>query len=124
MSSLVRTRVADFFLEDALSLAQVEEARDEGRLEDHIRPVDSVFSFCPSIRVSPEGRTLLMNGNPLPLEYISREDQADLAAEDSRNAFSGKYRVYDDMGRFIGLYRKQTETGILKPEKLFFIENY
>ena len=120
MSSLVRTRVADFFLEDALTLDQVEQFRDEGRLEDYIRPVDSVFPFCPSIHIRRSGRSLLMNGNPLPPEYISREDAPDVSLEDSRNDLADRYRVYDDEGHFIGLYRKTGDQGILRPEKLFF----
>ena len=120
MSSLVRTRVADFFLEDALTLDQIEKLRDEGKLEDRIRSIDSVFPFCPSIQISPEGRSLLMNGNPLPPEYISLERGPDVPDVDSRNTMADRYRVYDDGGHFIGLYRKTGDQGILKPEKLFF----
>ena len=120
MSSLVRTRVADFFLEDALTLDQIEKLRDEGKLEDRIRSIDSVFPFCPSLQISPEGRSLLMNGNPLPPEYISLERGPDVPDVDSRNTMADRYRVYDDGGHFIGLYRKTGDQGILKPEKLFF----
>lgn len=52
MESLLRTRVDRFCLEDSLTLSQIEALRDEGRVEEHVLPVDSVFldypKFCRS----------------------------------------------------------------------------
>ncbi len=51
MESLRRTRAAGFTIEQALTLSQVQQAKEEGRLEELIRPVDTVFSEYPALMV-------------------------------------------------------------------------
>lgn len=43
MQSLVRTRVGEFRLADALTLAQLQELRDTERLEEALLPTDRIF---------------------------------------------------------------------------------
>ena len=47
MESLVRTRVGKFSLEEALTLEQLQELKDQGRLAEAVAPVESVFGSCP-----------------------------------------------------------------------------
>ena len=47
MESLVRTQVASFALADSLTLAQIEEAKKEDRLDQILLPIDQVFSAYP-----------------------------------------------------------------------------
>ena len=65
MESLLRTRVDRFCLEDSLTLSQIEALRDEGRVEEHVLPVDSVFLDYPKFCMKRgEGDKLVHNGNP------------------------------------------------------------
>lgn len=67
MESLLRTRVDRFCLEDALTLAQIEQLRDLGQVEQHVVPVDGVFADLPKLRMNgAEGDKLVHNGNPFP----------------------------------------------------------
>ena len=44
MKTLVRTRVSEFFLEQALTLGQIEQAVKEGKIQDYLIPIDAMFS--------------------------------------------------------------------------------
>lgn len=111
MSALIRTRVSDFYLEAALTLSEVEAMKESPALTGHIRSIDSVFSFYPSMIVGQKGNRLLMNGNAFPMKFGTVE-------EGSKDSFI--YRVYDEEHHFIGLYKKEEQAGLMKPEKLFF----
>ena len=120
MSALERLRVSDFLLQDALTLSQVEELRNQGVLMDHLRSIDSVFPFYPQMVADQNIDRLLKNGNP-----FSIDDGRILASSDSSivsipEGLSFLYRVYDYERHFIGLYQKDESKGLMKPEKLFF----
>lgn len=72
MQNLVRTRVSEFTLKDAKTLAQIEKFRDEDRLGELILPVETVFSSLTPVRVKPEAQRFLDNGNPVRAEQIER----------------------------------------------------
>ncbi|WP_033125521.1 tRNA pseudouridine(55) synthase TruB [Eubacterium sp. ER2] len=105
MEELLRTRVGHFRIEDSVRLSELERYREEGTLEEHLIPVDSVFADCPRLDVPERLEPLLYNGNPLRL----------LEGEDGQLV-----RVYDSRGRFIALYRYQQKKHIYKNEKMFF----
>ena len=65
MDALVRTRVSAFTLENAHTLAEIEEYRDREALDELMMPVDTVFAELPGRQVKPEAVRLLMNGNRL-----------------------------------------------------------
>lgn len=108
MESLLRTRVSSFCLEDSLTLSRIEELRDEGTLECHILPVDSVFSQYPELIMKPDFDRLVHNGNT-----FSRNQAEDGEIPD------GPVRVYDSGKQFIGVYEPDREKNLLKPQKLF-----
>ena len=105
MDELLRTRVGHFRIEDSVRLSELERYREEGTLEEHLIPVDSVFADCPRLDVPERLEPLLYNGNPLRLPE----------GEDGQLV-----RVYDSRGRFIALYRYQQKKHIYKNEKMFF----
>ena len=105
MEELLRTRVGHFRIEDSVRLSELERYREEGTLEEHLIPVDSVFADCPRLDVPERLEPLLYNGNPLRLP---------------EGADGQLVRVYDSRGRFIALYRYQQKKHIYKNEKMFF----
>ncbi len=110
MESLLRTRVADFALADAVKLAEVENAVRNGTLDELIASVDSVFMQYPRTTVMDEYDKLLYNGNRLPIACC-KEWQKEWSA--------GYLRVYDEKNNFIGIYEYQEQRGEIKPIKLF-----
>ena len=111
MKSLIRTEVAGFSLSDALTLSDVEQFRDEGRLMEIIHPIDSVFMDYPAITLFGTAEKLLQNGNPIRLDTIKKA----VIPENARII-----RVYDSGSHFIGLYQVDKEEGRIRPYKLFF----
>ena len=87
MKTLVRTRVSEFFLEQALTLGQIEQAVKEGKIQDYLIPIDAMFSDLKDCVVSDEALRLLINGNCIAkmysmenefyaiYEYCQREDK-------------------------------------------------
>lgn len=130
MESLLRTRVDRFRLEDSLNLSQIEALRDEGRVEEHVLPVDSVFLDYPKFCMKPgEGDKLVHNGNPFrdaeelfTVESGENRTAADAGtAEPERDGNSCCFtvRVYDSEDQFIGLYQYEEEKQRYRPQKIF-----
>ena len=116
MSSLVRTRVGNFRLEDAHTLSQIEEIRDSGGLESVLIPVDACFREYPAVKVKESALRFLKNGNELAVSMVEPAEE--------KFGFAGMpkdsvMRLYDHEGIFYGVYRLQSGKRTLKPWKMF-----
>lgn len=110
MESLVRIQAGQFFLPEAVTLSQVEQARDEGRLSELILPIEHMLSKYPKASVKEEFERYLYNGNPLGLSMLSEKP----FMPDGEGV-----RVYDTKGALLGFYRFCKERGQLLPDKMF-----
>lgn len=77
MTSLCRTSACGYKLDEAVSIQQLQEARNNGTIDELVRPTDSVFRHLPEFSLSPELAKRLVNGAK---SRISKPD--------------GDYRVY------------------------------
>lgn len=111
MERLVRTRVADFLLEDSLTLAQIENMVHNKKTDDIVLPVDQLFSHLPKCQVGEAYQKILDNGNRIPLEMVT-------GWQDSYR--QKEIRIYDSEGRFVGLYQFKQQEKDLKPVKIFY----
>ncbi len=110
MESLVRTRVGEFSLKDALTLGQLQELKDQGRLSEAVSPVESVFLSCPVLHVRGDLERLLSNGNALTVEQTAEKEQY----------APGRWvRVCRPDGRFAGIYAYDEGKGRYQPVKMF-----
>ena len=113
MSALTRTRVGDFWLEDAHTLAEVEGIRDAVGLGSILIPVERCFEEYPAIRVSEAGDRFLKNGNELRRPMLQEGGHiADMP--DGTNV-----RVCDKEGIFCGVYALQGGGKVFRPVKMF-----
>ena len=110
MESLIRSRVGIFGIEDALTLAQIERLRDESKIADVIISPDNVFSEKRAVIVTEQGRRMAENGNVLRLNQLTGTDNL---------AEAETVRVYDNSGRFYGIYQFEKITDVIKPVKMF-----
>ena len=110
MKTLVRTKAGAFEIESAVTLAQVEQAREEGRLSDLILPIDSFLVKYPAVYVAAEYTKYLMNGNQLSLSMLTEK----ITPVDGDG-----FRVYDETKKLVGLYLYRAERKQLHPEKMF-----
>lgn len=109
MQSLTRSRVGDFRLEDALTLAELEKLRDENKISDVITPPDAVFAQYPAVTVTEAGQKLVQNGN-----FFGMRQLACMLPKEEEWV-----RVYDGSGRFYGIYSYCEKERKFKPVKMF-----
>ena len=105
MSSLRRTKAGRFGIEDALSLEEIQAAKEQGNHEGFLKPVDFLFSHLPAITVDEKGEKRCKCGTDLPMKDLP----------------DGEYRVYSKSGEFLMLGKG--EEGVLKTVKSFFEVN-
>ncbi len=121
MESLLRTKVSKFFVEDALTLGQIEElvAKEGAGMEpaewsaktfSFIQPVDSVFVQYPKAVVLQNYDKVLYNGNRLEKEFFQNYQSE---WEET------PIRIYDEKDCFIGLYEYKPVQKNYKPAKMF-----
>ncbi len=107
MESLVRTKVGNFSLDQAITLKELEEKRDAGILDSYLVTVEQVFADLPAVTVSKEFDVRIHNGNRLSntmFEPLLSEKQI---------------RVYDSSGLFAGIYEWDSAKKDYKPLKMF-----
>lgn len=109
MEHLIRTRSGIFDLQKSVTLSEVEKLRDEGRLDEMILAVDEVFKDLAFVTLKEESQKLGYNGNPFKKSDVEQESAA-----------LGEVRVYDQEGRFIGIYRYEQERHSYRPVKMFY----
>ncbi len=100
MAALRRTAAGPYTLDHAYTLQQVQDAKQEGRLDELLLGVESVFAHLPVQQVDENTRFRLLNG--APTHRFPAQD--------------GRYRVSCG-GEFLGVCRVSSHT--LTVEKLF-----
>lgn len=103
MTSLVRTSAGGFTLENCYTFEQIQQARDENRLESLILPVDRIFSSLPSLRLGEAQTRMYRNGVKLDLSRVRNIKENCVL-----------YRLYGFDGGFIGTAVADFEKGELR----------
>lgn len=121
MESLLRTKVAQFTLEDAFRLAEIEKQvqtlRQQGAeelttelLEGVVARTDTVFEEYPRLSAKKGFEKMLYNGNAMQPEWLE-------GWNDSLQ--KKKIRLYDRQERFIGIYQYNSRYRDIRPIKIF-----
>lgn len=110
MASLTRSRVGIFGMEEALRLSEIEKLRDEDKISSVIIPPDAVFGECREVKAAPAARRLLENGNKIPAGMLG--EHVSLREEE-------RLRMYDEAGRFYGIYQYDAGAKEARPVKMF-----
>lgn len=109
MSSLERTRVGEFPLEEAFTLTQIESFVKEGCLKEHMLPVEDVFKEYRAVTVRRKFQKLIDNGNAFYRNMIT---------ENCEMQDGEPVRVYNEDGRFYGIFEWNGEDRF-RPVKMF-----
>lgn len=118
MESLRRDRVEHFLLEQALTLAQIEQKRDANLLDEIIIPVDEIFSYLPKVYVRADHVKALENGNVLFENFFDELCEMDDVNGVGKPERCNRIRVYHSNGDFYGIY-ELAEDNLYKPYKMF-----
>lgn len=125
MESLLRTRVSDFALKDALTLSRVEELVSAGEIAPYILSVDRLFGQYRAFEVSDSEQTrkFLRNGNRIPEAWVREIPETPggvlRQTKDAMPAEADRVRLYDSGGDFVGLYAYQDKQKDYKPIRIF-----
>lgn len=92
METLLRTRVGQYMLEDSITLKQLETYKEE--ITPYMHTIEALFKKYPEVTIKEDYNKILYNGNPLSFK-------AAVALPKEPVDF---IRVYDNEGKFIGLY--------------------
>ena len=109
MKSLLRTRVGNFCLDEAVTLEQLEAYRDAGQLDKVLLSPDRVFMHMPAVCAKPEHCRFLDNGNTMYPNMLINPPYFKDGAE---------VRMYGN-DRFYGIYQYVAKDAKLKPVKMF-----
>lgn len=107
MESLLRTKVGRFTLDDAITLAQTEEAVKKGTIESKILGIEEILAEYPRVCCTKEGDRLLANGNPLVQALVDAQEK------------KGWIRMCSSEGSFAGVYQWDKKRNRYFPVKMF-----
>ena len=107
METLLRTKVGRFTLDDAITLAQTEEAVKNGTIESKVLGIEEILAEYPRVCCTKEGDRLLANGNPLVQTLIDAEEK------------DGWIRMCNSEGNFAGVYQWDEKRDRYFPVKMF-----
>lgn len=115
MEHLLRNRVSCFTAEDALKLSEVEQLRDEDRLTQAVKPIDSMFPQYRKLTVRSVAERYLYNGNKLSLDSFTEQIQNPESGE--------RFFIYDSRQVLKGLYTYNGKEKLFTPFKMFLAAN-
>lgn len=112
MTSLKRTRVNDFCVEDSYTLDELTDIKNEGKLLSVVKPTDFAFMEYKDFTVKKEFRKYIDNGNKLSFQMLDKKVELE----------NGEIvRIYNDESVFTGLYLFVKAENSLKPFKMFMV---
>lgn len=103
MSSLNRTRVGDFMIEDSFKISEIEELVQKNDFS-FVLPIDSFYREYPRVDGGEFTAKIIENGGFLPAKMLPKE-------------IVDTFRLYHPDGRFAGIYKLQGN--LAKPVKMF-----
>jgi len=102
MTELIRTQSGQFKLEDSYTLEELERAKEEGRLQDCLTPLEDLFSQYKDVTVSGKDEILAKNGGAPRMNGLSEGET---------------YRVFSSDEEFLSL--SQVRDG-----RLWIVKNF
>ncbi|MDE7104621.1 MAG: tRNA pseudouridine(55) synthase TruB [Ruminococcus sp.] len=108
MTGLVRTYSGGFGLDECYTLDEVQQAKDENRLESLILPIECVFENLSRLCINEVQTRMYRNGVKLDLNRIKNIRQG-----------VSEYSVYGFDGEFIGIASADFENNCLRVVKNF-----
>ena len=114
MTALRRTQAVGFSLADSLTLEQAEQLAEQGKLTEHLLPVETVFESLPKIVLCAAQERMYRNG--------VRLDLARLDGMPALGNWAGDIRICGEDGTFLGVSYADWQQGLLCTRKLFAVE--
>ena len=112
VGGLVRLRSGPFNLEDAVPMARVQEAHDQGSWQELLKPVDFAVLNMPSVAISDAAERYIRHGHPVRLPpHVG-----------AYASYMERYRAYTQDGRFLSVVRFDKPQNQWQPLKVFNLD--
>lgn len=111
MEDLKRTKVGNYTIGEAYTLAEVAEKVTADKLEDILQPIAEVFSDYPSGYLNKKREKEAYNGGALSFNDVEIKEEI---------VVGQKIRLFNQEEEFVGLYEKQEDN--YKLIKIFYIK--
>lgn len=108
MTSLVRTSSCGINIDECYTLDEIQQAKDENRLETLVIPIERIFCGLPEIKLNEVQSRMYRNGVKLDLNRINNIKHG-----------AERYAVYGFDGEFIGIAGADYENSELRAVKNF-----
>ncbi len=115
LDELVREKIGEFSLDDAVDLKSIAECTDPDQVLKYVSPIESLLPEFLEIVVNPEGKRLVLNGVSITKKHISRGNSRIAPTVNSEENF----RLFDEEGRLLAIARKGKEANSFKPYIVF-----
>jgi len=96
---LRRLQAGPFAEADLVSVAQLEQAKEDGRLDDFLQPVASAVAQWPEVQLSANSSFYIRQGQPVQVAHAPTEGWVRLTEEtgsETQGAFIGVGEIMDD----------------------------
>ena len=113
MTALRRTATCGFTLDNAVSVEELEQAREEGGAENFLIPLDRALERFPEVTVSEKQAIRFHNGGSLSLSRIERFRREPAPAQ------LAIYRIYGPSRDFLGLGETDSVTGDMLVRRIY-----
>ncbi|MBQ4417880.1 MAG: hypothetical protein II868_09330, partial [Butyrivibrio sp.] len=118
-----RSCVADFRIENARTLGEIQALADAGSVEEAVLPGDRVFRDLDKIVFAGEARKAAVNGNALRLNQLisfAPDREQDPMEAEALYKNEERVRLYDENGVFFGVYRYDAKKRVFQTEKFLY----
>jgi len=119
MKELVRTRSGHFYIEESLTLGEIEELVQKDEFISKVITTEDALKIYPKIITKKGSDKLLHNGNPLSFKDVTEQGEKEDNSVFEGNLDNNIFRTYDSEGTFLGLYKKDEAKMVYKNEKMF-----
>ena len=99
MSSLIRSRSSNFYLENSIKIDDFKKLVGDGNINDVLIPMDVILKDFNTITVTKEAEKFVVNGNPISKKFLSTKEMdkgGQVVLKDWDNNIVGIYTVEEE----------------------------
>lgn len=107
LSSLQRTEVGRFRIEQAHTLEYISQSMDAGEVANFLHPIEELLPEFPKLILTEPGTTLAQNGNHIFPQHIAKVGKAEALTQETRSRIPPEiFRLFSPQGRLVAYARK------------------
>jgi len=115
LSALSRTAVANFHLQDCLTLQEIKKLAEAKKIEKFLLPLESLLPEFPKMILDERGSRLARNGSLILAENVLKIAPTYLSLSTDSSQLEIIFRMFSQEGKFLALAKKTPEKNCFHP---------